>query len=75
MKWASGGWPGKSTTGLGMETWKALLYILWEAQVCRPVIPGCPVLVPYCDLCVQTWHRYHNGDTPGYEKLRTTAYR
>lgn len=71
----AGGWLGKSTTGPGIEMWKAPHYLLWESNVSRPVLPGCPALVPYGELFTQTWQRYQSGDVPGYEQLRTTPYR
>ena len=71
----TGGWLGKSTTGPGIEMWKAPHYLLWESDVSRPVLPGCPALAPYGELFAQTWQRYRSGDVPGYEELRTTPYR
>lgn len=71
----AGGWLGKSTTGPGIEMWKAPHYLLWESDVSRPVLPGCPALVPHGELFTQTWQRYQSGDVPGYEELRTTPYR
>ena len=71
----AGGWLAKSSTGPAIEMWKAPHYLLWEANVSRPVLPGCPVLVPHCELFAQTWQRYQSGDTPGYQELRTTPYR
>lgn len=68
----AGGWLGKSTTGPAIEMWKAPHYLLWEASVSRPVLPGCPVLVPHGELFAQTWQRYQSGDVPGYEELRTS---
>ncbi|WJZ02738.1 hypothetical protein [Corynebacterium freiburgense] len=71
----AGGWLGKSTTGPAIEMWKAPHYLLWEASVSRPVLPGCPALVPHGELFAQTWQRYQSGDVPGYEELRTAPYR
>ncbi len=71
----AGGWLQKSDTGPAMETWKAPHYLLWNDNRTRPVIPGCPPLLPYSELFVETWQRYAAGDTPGYEELRTARYR
>lgn len=71
----AGGWLQKSDTGPAMETWKAPHYLLWDDPKTRPVVPGCPPLLPYHELFAQTWQRYATGDTPGYEELRTVKYR
>ncbi|MDO4761292.1 MAG: hypothetical protein Q4A31_05185 [Corynebacterium sp.] len=70
-----GGWLEKSDTGPAMEVWKAPHYLLWKAAKNRPIVAGCPPIVPYADLFAEVWQRYASGDIPGYEELTTERYR
>ncbi len=71
----AGGWLEKTPTGPAMESWKAPHYLLWEDGRCRPIIPGCPVLLSHAELFAEVWERYISSDLPGYETLHTTPYR
>ncbi|AKK06357.1 hypothetical protein CMUST_10205 [Corynebacterium mustelae] len=64
-----GGWLGKSPTGPAMEAWKASLYPLWKSDKTRPIVPGCPPLVPLHVLFQNAWDRCRQGDGPRYEDL------
>lgn len=70
-----GGWAEKAPGSVPMEVWKAPHYLLWQDAKIRPIIKGCPPILPTAELFATTWERYKNGGTPGYEKLRTQCYR
>ncbi|MFE2721860.1 hypothetical protein [Kitasatospora sp. NPDC059327] len=63
-----GGWQEIKAPGLPVETWKAGLY---ELPTHRAVLPR--LSVP--ELFVRAWQRVGEGDTPGYEELRTSKRR
>lgn len=71
----SGGWlPGSSSTK-PMETWKAPLYLLWRSATVSPLFEGIPLLMPHREVFEQVWLRLQQGETPGFEEIRTERYR
>ncbi|WP_329499382.1 hypothetical protein [Kitasatospora herbaricolor] len=60
-----GGWQEARTPGLPAETWKSGLYELPHGHAVLPHHP-----VP--ELFARAWQRVRDGDTPGYEELRTS---
>ncbi|WP_369182673.1 hypothetical protein [Streptomyces sp. Y1] len=62
------GWQEAKAPALPVETWKAALY---ELPTHKPVLPRLPVP----DLFARAWQRTVDGDTPGYEELRTGTRR
>ncbi|MFF4813985.1 hypothetical protein ACFY2K_05315 [Kitasatospora sp. NPDC001309] len=63
-----GGWQEAKAPALPVETWKAGLY---QLSTHRPVLPHLPVP----ELFARAWQRTLDGDTPGYEELRTSKRR
>ncbi|WP_371478578.1 hypothetical protein [Kitasatospora sp. NBC_00315] len=61
-----GGWREARSPGLPVETWKAGLY---DPADHGPILPRLPVP----ELFALAWRRIGEGDTPGYEELRTST--
>ena len=70
-----GGWQEASSPHLPMEVWKAPLYDLLDTLKVEPRQSVVVPLVPYHQLFTEAWHRYREGDVPGYEELRTERHR
>ncbi len=58
-----------------MEVWKAPFYDLLDGARVRPRLDIVVPYVPYRQLFTDAWQRYHDGDVPGYQELRTERYR
>lgn len=58
-----------------MEVWKAPFYDLLDGAQVRPRLDIVVPYVPYRQLFTDAWQRYHDGDIPGYQELRTERYR
>ncbi|MFJ9605092.1 hypothetical protein ACIRS1_01890 [Kitasatospora sp. NPDC101176] len=63
-----GGWQEARSPALPVETWKAALYGPTTHDAALPLQP-----VP--ELFARAWQRTVEGDTPGYEELRTSKRR
>ncbi|MFE2910286.1 hypothetical protein [Kitasatospora indigofera] len=63
-----GGWQEARSPGLPAETWKSGLYELAQGHAVLPHHPA-------PELFARAWQRVRDGDTPGYEELRTSKRR
>ena len=70
-----GGWQEAASPHLPMEVWKAPFYDLLDGARVRPRLDIVVPYVPYRQLFTDAWQRYHDGDVPGYQELRTERYR
>lgn len=70
-----GGWQEASAPNPPMEVWKAPFFGLAEAAKVTPILGAVTYLGSMPALFADAWQRYADGDTPGYEELRTQAYR
>lgn len=70
-----GGWLPAAPGSTATEAWKAPLYLLWRDTKARPVVWASPLLSTHRQLFTDAWQRVCDGDTPGYEQLRTDRYR
>ena len=50
-------------------------YDLLDGAQVRPRLDIVVPYVPYRQLFTDAWQRYHDGDIPGYQELRTERYR
>lgn len=70
-----GGWLPADAPHPPMEVWKARFYALRPAPKVQPISNIVLPLTPLSALFADAWQRYADGDTPGYEELRTEPYR
>jgi len=70
----SGGWLVGTNNDAPTEAWKAPLYLIWRDTKIRPLLGGCPIIMPIATLFQEVWKRCLSGDAPEYTELTTKKY-